>query len=67
MQVAFIHTFRQVFSASIRRKKGISVTELLTLLVTPSAAFVLKMDDREFEGNKPVLDSNFKSDCVIVK
>jgi hypothetical protein len=36
-------------------------------MVAPSEAFVLKMDDTESEGDKPVLMSNFKADCVIGK
>lgn len=62
-----MRTSRQVFSASVRWKRAINVTQPLALLVTPSTAFDLKMDDTEFEGGKPVLDSNFKADCVIAK
>jgi hypothetical protein len=62
-----MHTFRQALSASIRRKRVNYVTQSLALLVTSCTAFDLKMDDTEFEGDKPVLDSNFKADCVIVK
>ena len=37
------------------------------LLVIYATAFVLKMDDTEFEGDKPVLVSNFKAGCATLK
>lgn len=67
--MASIHNSRQVFLASITCNRG-SITHKhgsIGLLVIYATAFVLKMDDTESEGDKPVLDSNFKADCATLK
>jgi len=66
--MASIHNSRQVFLAFHYMKQRQYYSHgSIGLWVIYATAFVLKMDDTEFEGDKPVLDSNFKADCATLK